>query len=258
MVATGANQASTLESISEALPFLGAKAELLSNDVTYTGLGQSFFGRDEYVAAAGQWRDVLPSRLRNLECYDKILLPPDARGVVSCRYRLSFDAPVPPAVLPGQRRRLDAAQLERTADGRTRVAAIVSATLELDETGRVRSHSETLVADPFAVTTSIAHFELLNARAVALLDVPAMAREPFAYWEAMRGMMRIELEESSRLTRSDEAAVLDGGRSAGVSDEEFEAKFRLYIAQIFAIGFCLPAGAFLAAKLLRAAMESIV
>ena len=49
----------------------------------------------------------------------------------------------------------------------------------------MRRISEQLVADPFAVTTSIAHFELLNARAVALSSSqPAIVREPLAYWAA--------------------------------------------------------------------------
>ena len=147
--------AATLDALSEQLPFLDAE-ELLADDVSYRGLGLSLSGRADVCAALGRMRATLPSRLPNFECTDKTLLPPDARNVVTCRYKLSFDAPVPPAVLPAQMRRLDAAQLVRTADGRTRVTAIVAASLQLDDaTGRVRRLSETLVADPFEVTASI-------------------------------------------------------------------------------------------------------
>lgn len=252
---------SIVQPLTEALPFLSV-SELLSDDVEYSGLGLSFSGRDAYVSAASKWRKALPTRLPNFECSDVTVLPPDARGIVNCRYRLSFDAPVPPAVLPGQRRRLAAAQLVQTPAGRTRVTAIVVATLQLDgETQRVRRVAEQLVADPFAVTTSIAHFELLNARVVALMseDSSPLIREPLAYWQAMRGMMRIELEESVRQSQSDEARVLadEGAGSGGVSDAEFEAKFRVYIFRVFLLGASAPALAFAAAKALRAAVDSL-
>jgi hypothetical protein len=211
--------------------------------------------------------------------------------VCACRYELAFDAPVPPAVLPGQRRRLDAAQLVVSAEGRTRVRALVAASLQLDGSRtRVRRVSERLVADPLAVTASIAHFELLNARSVALSAdaAPPLLREPAAYWvcaqwltprwhvshtagaerllcssapcghafgqTALRAMMRIELEEIRRRSASDESAVLDGGAD-GVSDEAFEAQFRAYILRIFLLGFAPPLVAFGLAKLLRAAAE---
>lgn len=177
----------------------------------------------------------------------------------ACRYELAFDAPVPPAVLPGQRRRLDAAQLVVSAEGRTRVRALVAASLQLDGSRtRVRRVSERLVADPLAVTASIAHFELLNARSVALSAdaAPPLLREPAAYWTALRAMMRIELEEIRRRSASDESAVLDGGAD-GVSDEAFEAQFRAYILRIFLLGFAPPLVAFGLAKLLRAAAEVV-
>ena len=60
------------------------------------------------------------------------------------------------------------------------------------------------MSDPFAVSGSIAHFELLNARALALLPegTPPPLRAPLAYWSALRGMMRIELEECLQVTYS--------------------------------------------------------
>ena len=157
---------------------------------------------------------------------------------MSCRYKLAFDAPVPPAVLPGQRRRLEAARLTVSADGRTRVTASVVGTLALDpESGRVRRISERLVGDPLAVETSIAHFELLNARAVARLPdaLPPPAREPLAYWDALRRMMRIELEVvPCEREQSDELSVLtDDG---GVTDDDFEASFKAYLLRIFLLG----------------------
>lgn len=239
---------SNLDELLETLPFLSSSQ--LAERVTYTGLGRYLVGREAVASAASRWRSTLPTRLEGFAVEGKTILPPDSRGVVSCRYKLSFTAPVPPAVLPGQRRRLDAAKLTYTADGRTRVTAIVAAQLQLDQAGRVSRHTETLLADPFAVTTSIAHFELLNARAIALAATPPIVREPLAYWDALRAMMRIELEESVRRSRTDELAVLEGA-DASVSDEEFEAQFRLYIARIFLLGAAGPAVVFAIARLLR-------
>ena len=170
----------TLEAITEALPFL-ADTDLLAEGAAYNGMGVSFAGRDEMSETASLWRESLPRRLQSFECTDKVVLPPDQRGKISCRYRISFDATVPPAVLPGQRRRLDAAKLEYTPDGKTRVTALVAGSIQLDkDQKRIIRFSEVLVADPFAVTSSIAHFELLNARAVALATTPSIVREPLA------------------------------------------------------------------------------
>ena len=107
---------------------------------------------------------------------------------------------------------------------------------------------------------SQAHFELLNGRAIALREVaegaPGVANEVVAYWVAMRGMMRIELEESVRQQRSNDLASLDfAGADDGVSDEQFEAQFRVYMLRIFLLGTLPPAVAFGVAKLLRALVE---
>ena len=250
--------AADLDLISESLPFLD-DAALLSDDCEYSGLGSSFAGSAECASAAALWRSALPQRLPNFECTAKFALPADARGVVSCRYKIAFDAPVPPAVLPGQRRRLEAARLTVSADGRTRVTASVVGTLALDpESGRVRRISERLVGDPLAVETSIAHFELLNARAVARLPeaLPPPAREPLAYWDALRGMMRIELEELRRREReqSDELSVLTD--DAGVTDDDFEASFRAYLLRIFLLGAAGPLAVYVFAKVLRAVVTA--
>ena len=251
---------STLGALSDALPFI-AEAALVAEDVEYSGLGVSIRGRADYCAAAASWKLRLPERLPNFACANKFILPPDARGMVSCRYQLSFDAPVPPAVLPGQRRRLAAARLPLTAGGRTRVTANVVGTLYLDEdSGRVRRYTEQLVGDPMAVGTSIAHFELLNARAVArepTSGLPPPVREPYAYWQALRGMMRIELEEIRRRDRqlSDELAVLTD--DSGVSDADFERAFRLYLLRIFLLGAAGPFFVFVVAKLGAAAAGSL-
>ena len=250
------NAVDTLEALSSELPFL-TTADLLSEDVEYTGLGLTLSGRDACMAAASCWSASLPERLRDFTIEDLTVLPPDGRGIVYCRYRISFDAPVPPAVLPGQRRRLAAAQLT-IKGGRTRVSALVAANLQLDGDGRCRKFRETLVADPFAVETSIAHFELLNARAIALEPLSSktpLVREPLAYVSALRGMMRLELEEAKRRSRSDELSVLEV--DDGVSDDEFEAQFRVYMLRIFALGFMPGAAAFALAKLLRAAVDGI-
>ena len=111
-------------------------------------------------------------------------------------------------------------------------------TIALDEQGRVCRHDEQLVTDPFDVTNSMAHFELLNARARALLPEGNPLIDPVrAYWSALRGMMRIEMEEGARRAASDELPVLG---SSDVTDEEFEREFRRFIGRNLLVGALLP------------------
>jgi len=231
----------------DALPFI-TDPELLADGVIYTGLGARLVGKAAYLEGVRQLSGVLPQRLRALEVDSMTVLPPDGRRTVSARWLFRFEAPVPPAVLPAQRARLARAQLEQTADGWTVVTAQISATLVLDEAGRVLRHTESLVADPFAVTNSIAHFNLLNARAHALEASPAFRplSEPLAYWSALRGMMRIELEEAVRRSQTEDLAALEGEPS--VSDEQFERKFRMFVLTNLLTGAALPAAAYLFVK----------
>ena len=204
--------ASDLESLADALPYLSDPA-LLAADVRYTGLGLALDGREAYSAAASAWQRELPRRLAGLEVTAKTVLPPDARRTVSARYSLEFQAPIPPQVLPAQRARVLAAGMPTS--GLVAVRATVIAALELDADGRVRRHTEQLVTDPFAVSGSIAHFELLNARAHALLPdaAPPPLRAPLAYWRALRGMMRIELEPVRLKTAAKSMPTLPKGKS---------------------------------------------
>ena len=119
-------------------------------------------------------------------------------------------------------------------------------TIALDEQGRVCRHDEQLVTDPFDVTNSMAHFELLNARARALLPEGNPLIDPVrAYWSALRGMMRIEMEEGARRAASDELSVLG---SSDVTDEEFEREFRRFIGRNLLVGALLPASVYGVAK----------
>ena len=231
---------SSSNAISEALPHVTA-GTLIAEDVEYAGLGLTLSGRDAYSAAACAWRDELPKRLRGLRLTSKTVLPVDARRRMSARWSYEFEAPVPPQVLPAQRTRVLAAKLPTS--GMVSVRATVVCELLLDADGRVRRHTEQLVSDPFDAANSIAHFELLNARATALLPTPLAAsplRTPIAYWRALRGMMRIELEEARRRAQTDELSVLEG--AAGVTDDEFEGEFRWFIARALLTG-ALPAAA---------------
>lgn len=233
-------EADTGSAISEALPFV-CDAALLAEDVQYAGLGLTLSGRDAYSEAAAAWRDELPKRLSGLRLASKTVLPADARRRCSARWSYEFEAPVPPQVLPAQRARVLAAKLPTS--GMVSVRATVVCELLLDADGRVRRHTEQLVSDPFDAANSIAHFELLNARATALMPEPLAAsplRTPLAYWRALRGMMRIELEEARRRAQTDELAVLEG--AAGVTDDEFEREFRWFIARALLTG-ALPAAA---------------
>lgn len=236
-----------LELLSAALPFLGE--ELLAEDVRYSGLGVTLQGRDAYAAATAAWSRVLPQRLGRLQCERKTVLPPDSRRRVTARYSLEFEAPVPPQVLPAQRARLLRAGVPTS--GLVAVRATIVGTIELDEQGRVCRHDEQLVTDPFDVTNSMAHFELLNARARALLPEGAppplnLAFDPpRAYWAALRGMMRIEMEEGARRAASDELTVLG---SSDVTDEDFEREFRSFIGRNLLVGALLPASLYGVAK----------
>ena len=122
-----------LERLSAALPYLGA--ELLAEDVRYSGLGVTLQGRDAYAAATAAWSRVLPQRLGSLQCERKTVLPPDSRRRVTARYSLEFEAPVPPQVLPAQRARLLSAGVPTS--GLVAVRATIVGTIELDEQGRV-------------------------------------------------------------------------------------------------------------------------
>jgi hypothetical protein len=232
--------------IASALPFI-VDPDLLAESVIYSGLDSRLVGKAAYLEAARAWSTVLPQRLRAFEMDSMTTLPPDARRVVCARWLLRFEAPVPPQVLPAQRARLARARLETTADGWVVVTAQISASLALDSSGRVVRHTETLVADPFSVTNSIAHFNLLNARAHARGGTPAALAEPAAYWAALRGMMRIELEEAVRRSQSDESAVLSV-RDLSMTDEQFEQAFRWFILQNLLAGAALPAAVYLAVK----------
>ena len=66
-----------------------------------------------------------------------------------------------------------------------------------------------------------------------------------AYWSALRGMMRIEMEEGARRAASDELAVLG---SSDVTDEDFEREFRRFIGRNLFIGALLPASVYGVAK----------
>ena len=159
--------------------------QLVAPDVEYRGFGVRLNGRQAYVDAAAAWRQALPERLRSLEVSEKVVLPPDARSIVAARYRVGFDAPVPPQVLPAQRARVRRAELQLTPEGLVPVSARVACTLQLDAEGRVVRHTEELAVDPFAVYATIAHFELVYARRLAL-DSPRVA----AYCGALRELTR--------------------------------------------------------------------
>jgi len=248
MAASGVEESSILE----ALPYL-TEESLLAENIRYTGFGQAFEGRCAYIAASRAWADQLPERLKafNITECTGIIQP---RRIVA-RYAVSFSAPVPLQVLPAQRSRLAAAKLERSADGRVQVRAIVAVNLRLDGEGRVVEHTESLAADPFAVSTTISNFEMLLARRLAL-EVPsgqpasplALAR---AYWGSLRELTRRELGEAVRRSRSDEESVL-AGADEGVTDAEFDAWFVRFVARNFLIGAALPASFYAVAKVMAA------
>ena len=84
----------------------------------------------------------------------------------------------------------------------------------------------------------MAHFELLNARARALLPEGNPLIDPVrAYWSALRGMMRIEMEEGARRAASDELSVLG---SSDVTDEVLTLTLTLALATATALTPPLP------------------
>ena len=66
--------------------------------------------------------------------------------------------------------------------------------------------------------------------------------------------MRIEMEEAVRRGQTDELAVLG---AAGVSDEEFESEFRVFIGRNLLLGALLPAAIVGVAKAVRAASQLV-
>ena len=238
-----------LPAISDQLPFL-CDYEALGEDVVYKGFGATLLGRDQYVATSRAWREDLPNRLRALHIRDKVVLPPDARGFISARYVIAFEAPVPPQILPAQRARVANAALERTADGKVCVEARVACTVQLDSKGRVIRHTEALAVDPFAVTATIAHFELVYARHLAVAigrAHPSPLDAAIAWWVALRELTRQELDEVVRRSRSDELVVLEGA-DEGVSDAEFNEWFAVFVGRNFLSGALIGATAYYALK----------
>ena len=73
-----------MDAIKDSLPFLDAS--LIAEDVRYTGLGITLSGREACAGAASRWKSSLQTRLKDFAVEDVIVLPPDGRRVVSCRY----------------------------------------------------------------------------------------------------------------------------------------------------------------------------
>lgn len=235
-----------------ALPFV-LDPDLLADSVVYNGFGQALRGRAEYMAASTAWASKLPA-LPDFEVRAISVLPPDSRRRVSARYTLAFAAPIPLQVLPAQRARIrradEAGELNRTADGLVRVTAVVASTLTLDGEGRVVRHDENLAVDPFAVTATVASFELHYARRLALL--PASPTSYFAaYWGSLRALTRSELDEALRREKSDELAVLEGREDGGLSEREFEGWFTRFVVRNFLIGGIFGGCLYYAAKAIR-------
>eukprot|EP00966_Prymnesium_polylepis_P160672 3713789-Prymnesium_polylepis.1 len=232
----------TLPALEQTLPFVRDPA-LVAPDVEYRGFGVTLRGRAAYVEAANAWHVALPARLRSFEVSEKIVLPPDARSIVAARYRVGFEAPVPPQVLPAQRSRVARAELRLTPDGLVPVGAKVACTLVLDAEGRILRHTEALAVDPFAVDATIAHFEFAFARLRAIDYGGGLVG---AYWGALRELTRQELDEVVRRSRSDELQVLEG--DGGVTDEEFERWFVGFIAKNLVAGGAIGAALYFAGK----------
>ena len=226
------------------LPFV-IDAERVAEDVNFRAFGVTLNGRAEYVRSQELWQQQLSERLRKFEISDKTILPPD-RGTVIGRYRVSFEAPVPPQYMPEQRARLARANLTTTEDGYAPVEALIACTIELDRDGRVRRHVEQLAVDPFAVTATIAHFEYVFARQMAVRRDDGLLAVPTSYWLSLRELTRRELNEvvvQSR--RGTDLSALQGGQAdAEVSDEEFERWFAVYLGRNFLAGGAIGAVAY--------------
>lgn len=240
--------------LADELPFLQSP-ELLADDIIYRGFGAQYKGRQAYAAAAAAWKRELPARLRDFVVSDKVALPADGRGYITSRYKVSFLAPVPLQVLPAQRARIEQANLTRTADGLVPVEAKIACTLRLDAMGRVAECSEYLTIDPFAVTATIAHFELCYHRSLAAVGGGTSPLDAArAYWAALRELTRRELEEVKRLADSgdDELRAIAGG---DLTDDEFERWFALFVARNFLIGGAIGAVAVAALRLAVGAVQ---
>ena len=149
-----------LSAISRSLPFI-TNASLLSDDVQFRAPLSRCRGRDEYVRLMRAWRSDVPARLSGFSAAPATVLPL-SNDTLRCRYTARFVAPVPPQILPAQRARMARAGLlgRRTAN----VSVTTSVLLRLDARGRIASHTEERVDDPFDALATIAAFEWLLAR----------------------------------------------------------------------------------------------
>lgn len=247
----------TFPTIQDELPFISSDS-VLAEDIVYRGYGAELRGRSVYQAAVDAWSRELPTRLNSFEVADKVVLPADSRGRINGRYKLRFLAPVPPQVLPAQRERVLQANLTRTADGLVAVEATIACTLQLDSNGRVTSCAEYLTIDPFAVTATIAHFELCYWR--ALVASSSSSQSPLAiaqaYWAALRELTRRELEEVKKqaTAEDDELRALDGGE---LSNSDFERWFAIFVARNFLAGGAIGAVAYAVARTVKEAAEGL-
>jgi hypothetical protein len=241
------------EAILPGFPFV--READLDDSCEYQGFGIRLSGREACNKAFSSWKGQLPVRLRNFAVSDITVLPPDARSVISARYTVSFEAPVPPQVLPAQRARIASANLTRTADGRVPVKARIAVTILVDsKTGKVKRHTEALAVDPFAVTATIAHFEYVYARQLSLripqaVDESILARV-VSYWATLRELTRQELDEIVRRSRPDELVVLEGA-DTGVTDSEFERWFTGFVVRNFLVGGAFGAALYYSSRALR-------
>lgn len=226
----------TVSQIAQTFPFISNDA-LLAKDVLYSGFGQRTRGIESYPGPA--LSQHLASRLQGFRISDKVVLPPDSRRRISARYTVAFEAPVPLQVLPAQRRRVADANLTLTPAGLLPVEARVACTIDLDERGLITRHTEAIAVDPFAVTATVAHYNLLFERKMcttigekraSALDVAA------GWWVALRELTRQELNEvvSRERRESDELRVL--GDTDDLSDGEFERWFAIFIGRNFLVG----------------------
>merc|ERR1711972_1152345 len=101
-----------MEDFLESFPFLGADA--FAEEAQYSGFGLDLTGQEACSIAMAVWQQQLPTLLRGFAVLSVKMLPPDSRSIVQARYTVSFDAPLPPQVLPAQRDRIRNANLTLT------------------------------------------------------------------------------------------------------------------------------------------------
>ena len=246
---------SLFERLSQALPFpTCADADLFSTEIRFTAPMLELQGRERYLDVSKIWKDSLPIRLEGFNISRSELFMVNERKL-KYRWAVEFYGPLPPQILPAQKRRVAAAKLQPdpARGGKVAVRVQFNTEISVDAQGKVEQLVERIEGDALgeSVPSTIARFEVLQARRLPG-DLPGVLR----YMGVVRWLMREEFVELQERSESDEARVL--GLGAKKPGEGFEFQFVVFVAQNFAMGGFIGIVIYCAIKLATGGPDALI